>query len=183
MKGSLLLHVCCAPDATVGFERLGKDWDVVGYFFNPNIYPSEEYTKRLEDFLRVGNLMDVETRVGEYCDEEWYEAIKGWEDEPEGGKRCELCFQYRLRNTAALAQQGSFDAFATVLTVSPHKNAQKINDFGKALGEEFQVEYLATNLKKQDGFKRSVELSKQMGLYRQNYCGCKFSLPVRNTQI
>jgi predicted adenine nucleotide alpha hydrolase (AANH) superfamily ATPase len=182
MKGSLLLHVCCAPDATVGFERLGKDWNVVGYFFNPNIYPSEEYAKRLEDFLRLGDLMGVETRVGEYCDEEWYEVIKGWEDEPEGGKRCKLCFRYRLRNTAELAQQGGFDAFATVLTVSPHKDAEKINDFGKALGEEFQVEYLATNLKKQDGFKRSVEMSKQFGLYRQNYCGCEFSLPVRNTQ-
>ncbi len=175
MKGLLLLHVCCAPDATVGFERLGKDWKVVGYFFNPNIYPSEEYSKRLGEFMRLGCVIDVETRTGEYSDGEWFEAIKGLEDEPEGGMRCELCYQYRLRNTAELAKQGGFDAFATVLTVSPHKNAQKINDFGKALGEEFQVAYLPTDLKKQDGFKRSVELSKQNGLYRQNYCGCRFS--------
>ena len=179
MKGSLLLHVCCAPDATVGFERLGKDWSVVGYFFNPNIHPNEEYSKRLGEFMRLGCVMDVETRTGEYSDGEWFDVIKGWEDEPEGGKRCELCYQYRLRNTAALAKRCGFNAFATVLTVSPHKNAQKINDYGKALDEEFQVQYIATDLKKQDGFKRSVELSKQIGLYRQNYCGCKFSLPVR----
>ena len=175
MKDSLLLHVCCAPDATVGFERLKPDWRVVGYFFNPNIHPEEEYSKRLEDFLRLGSMMDVETRIGEYCTGDWFEIVRGLENEPERGKRCELCYQFRLRNTAEIAKHEGFDAFATVLTVSPHKDAHKINDFGKALGEEYDITYLPTDLKKQDGFKRSVEMSKQFGLYRQNFCGCRFS--------
>ena len=182
MKDRLLLHVCCAPDATVAFERLSKDWRIVGYFFNPNIYPVEEYAKRLGDFQRLGCQMGIEVRSGEYCDQEWYNRIKGLENEPEKGRRCDVCFQFRLENAAQIAKTEGFDAFATVLTVSPHKNAEKINRMGQMLAEQYGTDYLATDLKKQDGFKRSVELSRQFGLYRQKYCGCKFSLPPGELQ-
>jgi predicted adenine nucleotide alpha hydrolase (AANH) superfamily ATPase len=175
MNGQLLLHVCCAPDATVAFERLSRDWFVVGYFFNPNIHPADEYSKRLGEFVRLGHAMGMETRNGEYLDSKWMQAVKGLENELEKGKRCDVCFRLRMAETAKVAKAEGFDAFATVLTVSPHKNARKINEIGQELSEIYDVHYLETDLKKQDGFKRSVELSKQFGLYRQKYCGCRFS--------
>ena len=182
MSKRLLVHVCCAPDATVAFERLSGEWDVIGYFYNPNIHPSEEYAKRLTEFVQLGRAMGMETRQGEYVVDEWFEAIRGLENEPEKGKRCEVCYRFRMEETARLAKFEGFDAFATVLTVSPHKNAQKINATGQELSEKYGVSYLQTDLKKKDGFKRSVELSRQFGLYRQKYCGCQFSwhddLPV-----
>jgi predicted adenine nucleotide alpha hydrolase (AANH) superfamily ATPase len=175
MNDRLLLHVCCAPDATVAFERLYQDWHVIGYFFNPNIHPADEYSKRLAEFMRLGCAMGMEVRSGEYLETDWTNAVKGLESEPEKGRRCDVCFRIRMEDTARLAKIEGFDAFATVLTVSPHKNARKINEIGQELSEKYDVHYLETDLKKKDGFKRSVELSRQFGLYRQKYCGCRFS--------
>jgi predicted adenine nucleotide alpha hydrolase (AANH) superfamily ATPase len=175
MNGTLLLHICCAPDATVAFERLSRDWNIVGYFLNPNIHPAEEYAKRLQDFLQLGCRIGMEVRSGDYLVQEWFDAVKGLEHEPEKGRRCEVCIDFRLRNTAQMAHREGFNAFATVLTVSPHKNAKYINQSGQKLASEFGTTYLITDLKKQDGFKRSIELSREYGLYRQKYCGCKFS--------
>lgn len=151
------------------------DWRVVGYFFNPNIHPVDEYSKRLSDILRLGCSMGVEIRTGEYLEKDWLAAVRGLENEPERGKRCDVCYHFRMENTARLAKQEGFDAFATVLTVSPHKSSRTINQMGQELSKNLGVDYLDTDLKKQDGFKRSVELSRQFGLYRQRYCGCRYS--------
>ena len=175
MKKKLLIHICCAPDATIGIERLCSDWDAKGLFSNSNIHPAEEYEKR----LLAMEILALETgftfTADAYEPEVWFESVKGLEGEPEKGLRCEVCIRGRLRTTARLARDKGFDAFAAVLTVSPHKNAAMINRLGTEAGEEFGIEYLSTDLKKLDGFKRSVELTKQYGIYRQDYCGCEFS--------
>lgn len=175
MKKKLLLHICCAPDATVGLERLSQNWETEGLFSNPNIHPTEEYGKRLQGLKTLANEMGFTFAEGTYDPEGWLESVRGMESEPEKGLRCELCIRERLRTTARLARERSFDAFAAVLTVSPHKDAAMINRLGKEAGEEFGIEYVATDLKKHDGFKRSVQLTKQYGIYRQDYCGCEYS--------
>jgi hypothetical protein len=177
----LLLHICCAPDATVGIERLSSDWDTEGLFSNSNIHPREEYEKRLLAMEQLAEIVDFSFTEGEYEPELWFEAAKGLENEPEKGLRCEICIRERLWATARISRDKGFDAFAAVLTVSPHKDAGMINRLGAAAGEEFGVEYLPTDLKKQDGFKRSVQLSKQYGIYRQDYCGCEYSRSRRTS--
>ena len=176
MKKKLLLHICCAPDATVGLERLSQDWETEGLFSNPNIHPTEEYMKRLQALKTLAIDMGFTFAEDSYEPDVWLESIRGLEGEPERGLRCEICIRERLRTTARLARERSFDAFAAVLTISPHKDAAMINRLGKEAGEEFCIEYVATDLKKQDGFKRSVQLTKQYGIYRQGYCGCVYSL-------
>lgn len=171
----LLLHICCAPDATVGFERLTSDFDTVGFFYNPNIHPRVEYDKRLDALKTVSEVAGFPFIEGHYDTSNWYERIEGLEEEPEKGLRCEVCIRMRLRATARMAKERGFDFFAAVLTVSPHKDAAMINRLGEQAADEFGVEYLPTDFKKKDGFKRSVELSKKYGLYRQNYCGCEYS--------
>jgi predicted adenine nucleotide alpha hydrolase (AANH) superfamily ATPase len=172
----LLLHICCAPDATVGVERLSPDYDVTLLFHNPNIYPAEEYHKRFDAAKQLTGTLGIGLIEGDYDTEAWLDAVRGLEDEPEKGRRCETCFKERLRTTARIAREKGFDVFAAVLTVSPHKDAALINRLGARAAEEYGVEYLPTDLKKKDGFKRSVELSRLHGLYRQDYCGCEFSL-------
>jgi predicted adenine nucleotide alpha hydrolase (AANH) superfamily ATPase len=171
----LLLHICCAPDATVGIERLKADFDVVGLFYNPNIHPRSEYDKRLAAMRTVSEIAGFPFIEGPYKTSSWFDEVKGLEGEPEKGLRCEACIRMRLRATARISLEEGFDAFAAVLTVSPRKDAAMINRYGEQAAEEFGVEYLPTDLKKKDGFKRSVELSRQYGLYRQDYCGCEFS--------
>ena len=171
----LLLHICCAPDATVGIERLSPDFEVEGFYCNPNIHPAEEYRRRLDGMRDLSNLVQFPFTEGEYDINAWFQAVRGQENEPEKGLRCEICIGRRLRSTAATARENRFDAFATVLTISPKKDAALINRLGTLAGEEFGVEYVPTDLKKKEGFKRSVELSREYGLYRQDYCGCEFS--------
>ncbi|MDF1526997.1 MAG: epoxyqueuosine reductase QueH [bacterium] len=171
----LLIHICCAPDATIGIERLSQDWQAEGLFSNSNIHPGEEYEKRLFAMNTLAGATGFTFTAGVYEPEVWFESVKGLEEEPEKGLRCEVCIRERLRTTARLASDKGFDAFAAVLTVSPHKNAAMINRLGAEAGEEFGVKYLATDLKKQDGFKRSVEMTKEYGIYRQDYCGCEYS--------
>jgi len=171
----LHLHICCAPDATIGIERLTPGQDVFGFFYNPNIHAQDEYQKRLEAMQKLSEVSGFPFLEGPCDTPSWFDVVKGLEHEPEKGLRCEACIRMRLRATAKLALEQGFDAFAAVLTVSPRKDAGMVNRLGEEAAVEFGIQYLPTDLKKKDGFKRSVELSRQYGLYRQNYCGCEYS--------
>jgi predicted adenine nucleotide alpha hydrolase (AANH) superfamily ATPase len=182
-KPKLLLHICCAPDQTVAVERTAEEYQVIGFFSNSCIEPRGEYYKRLEDARKLADIQSIELIDDEYLPEAFLALAKGLEKEPEQGKRCWKCFEYRMRLTAEKAKNSGFDKFATTLTVSPHKDADFINQTGEALAWELDIEYLATNFKKQAGFQRSVELAKLYGLYRQNYCGCRFSLAEKKKRL
>ncbi len=174
----LLLHSCCAPCTSAVLERVHPFFDVTLYYFNPNTHPEEEYEKRgaeLPKLLRAGGYEDVEIIWGEYAPEVFFDAAKGLESEPEGGARCERCFDTRLAGTAKKAQELDFDYFGTTLTVSPHKNAELINEIGQRLAVEHGIRWLWSDFKKRDGYLRSIRLSREYGLYRQCYCGCVFS--------
>ncbi|MDZ7271998.1 MAG: epoxyqueuosine reductase QueH [candidate division KSB1 bacterium] len=174
-RRSILLLACCAPDATVAIERLKPEWEVVVFFYNPNIHPPAEYELRAQEMRKVAEAMQVELVVGPYDQTAWFEAVRGLEQEPEKGRRCSVCFSMRLEATAREAVRRGIGTFATTLTVSPHKDAGVICALGQEIATRYGVAFLAANFKKQDGFKRSIELSRALGLYRQNYCGCVFS--------
>lgn len=160
-------------------ERLKDDFEVTAFWYNPNIEPREEYDKRLDNFSRYCIEQKVKTIVSNDRDYEvWRGAIKGLENEPEGGERCSKCIYVRLRQTAITAKAQGFDVFATTLSVSPHKNADLINRIGSEISKEFGAEYLISDFKKNEGYKRSIELSREYELYRQNYCGCSYSMGV-----
>ena len=161
---SVLLHTCCAPCATVFIERLK---DITLFFFNPNLYPEAEYRKRLDDVRKLAEIYKIPLIEGKYDHEEWLRSVSGLSDEPENGRRCRICYQVRLYETARVAQEKGFKQFATTLTISPHKDTEAINNFGKDIGEMMGVEYLETDFTNE--FHRSVELSKKYDLYRQNY--------------
>ncbi len=172
----LLAHICCAPCATVGLEKLINDnYEITGYFYNPNIHPESEYTKRLDSLKKLAGIQNYKLITESDPPDLWFEFIKGLEKEKEGGKRCEACFRMRLEKTAFYASRHDFEGFTTVLTVSPHKNTAVINRIGKDIAEKYNLFFPEENFKKQDGFKKSMELSKKYGLYRQNYCGCVYS--------
>ncbi|MDI6808719.1 MAG: epoxyqueuosine reductase QueH [Candidatus Eisenbacteria bacterium] len=175
-RKSLALHVCCGPDATSAIERLVYQYDVVPFFYNPNIYPEKEYLKRLEESRKACGRWDLILTAGAYETEVWSQKTTGLEEEPEGGKRCRVCYAVRLEKTALFARENGCDFFSTVLTVSPHKDSRLIIALGREVGVRTGVEFLCENFKKKDGFKRSIELSKEMNLYRQNYCGCIHSM-------
>ena len=176
-KKTLLLHSCCGPCSTACIERLKQFFDVTIFYYNPNIYPKEEFEKRLYNQQKVINYFsDVKIVAPTYEEEIYLKTVKGLEGEKEGGKRCEECFKLRLRETALYAKLHGYDYFGTTLTVSSHKNEQHINQIGKEISEETKVDFLFSDFKKHDGYKRSIDLSKQIDLYRQNYCGCRFSI-------
>ncbi len=177
-RPSLLLQCCCAPCSSAVLERLVKHFDVTVYFYNPNIHPQAEYEKRLSQFpklLSAESYQTVKTLDAHYNPDAFFEAVKGLENEPEGGARCTECFQLRLEQTAKTAKELDFDYFTTTLTVSPHKNAALLNEIGMRLGIEYGVRFLPSDFKKKEGYKRSIELSKAFDLYRQTDCGCIFS--------
>lgn len=180
----ILLHSCCGPCSSYCIKALSEYFLVTVYWFNPNIHPLEEYQKRLETQKKLIELIDAKNPVEFLCDEylpdEFFALTKGYEDEREGGARCEICFAERLEKTAQKAKEQGFDFFTTTLTVSPHKNAQKINLIGQELAEKYGVKFLPSDFKKKNGYLQSIELSQKYGLYRQNYCGCAFSLNVDN---
>ncbi len=176
MKKKLLLHICCAPDATYGIEFFSKDFDVTVFFYNPNIHPETEYRFRFIELKRVARRFGVPVIEGKYDPERWFNAVRGLEDEPEGGKRCTICFRLRLEETAKVAREQGFDAISTVLTISPKKDSELINRIGENVAKQYGLEWIHSNLKKGGGFKRSLELSSEFELYRQEYCGCIFSL-------
>jgi len=180
-KEKLLLHSCCGPCSTAVIERLVEDFELTVFYYNPNITEEAEYIHRKEEELRFITEYSKKTGFGiafiegEYEVNSYYEACKGLESEPEGGKRCEKCFILRLEKTAALAKSLGFDAFDTTLTVSPYKNYNLISAIANELSRKYGVRYLSGNYKKKNGYLRSIELSKEYGLYRQHFCGCEFS--------
>ena len=181
---TLLLHSCCAPCSSYVIEYLSQYFHLAVFYYNPNISEREEYEKRVEEQKRLIREFPVKYKVdfleGTYDNENYNKSVSGLEDCKEGGKRCFVCFDMRLRETAKVAKQGGFDYFTTTLSISPLKNSAKLNEIGHNLGIEYGIEYLLSDFKKKDGYKRSTELSKQYDLYRQNYCGCIFSKNERN---
>lgn len=179
----LLLHSCCAPCSSYVLEYLSNYFEITVLYYNPNIYPEMEYTKRIWEQQKLIDDLPVKHPIsfiaGPYDKELFYEMAKGLEDVKEGGARCFHCYELRLRETAKIAKEAEFDYFTTTLSISPLKNAQKLNEIGMRLGEEYGVPYLVSDFKKKNGYKRSAELSKTYGLYRQDYCGCEYSMRER----
>lgn len=184
---TLLIHSCCAPCSSYTLEYLSKYFKITVLYYNPNIFPKEEYEYRISEQDRLIKEMEFENQVDfistEYTPEDYYSQIKGYENEKEGGKRCEICFKIRLEKTAQIAKKMGFDYFVTTLSISPMKNSTLLNKIGKELEEKYTVKYLLSDFKKKNGYKRSVELSKIYDLYRQDYCGCVYSKAERDNKI
>ncbi len=189
----LFLHSCCAPCSSYVLEYLRHYFRVTVFYYNPNISLEPEYQKRVEEQKKLIEAYNeqvqegipaqgkesgypIEIQEGKYEPEKFFETVKGLEECPEGGERCFACYEMRLRKTAQEAAAGNFDYFTTTLSISPLKNAKKLNEIGEMLEKEYGVRWLVSDFKKRDGYKRSIELSKEFGLYRQNYCGCVYSL-------
>lgn len=176
---TLLLHSCCAPCSSYVLKYLSDYFHITLLYFNPNISPEEEYIKRVGEQKRLISELPVRNPVsfieGRYEPSEFYEVVRGYENEPEGGERCFICYELRLCEAAKYAVEGGFDYFATTLSISPLKNAAKINEIGERVGARFGVKHLPSDFKKKEGYKQSVELSACYGLYRQNFCGCVYS--------
>lgn len=176
---SLLLHSCCGPCSSYVLEYLSKYFDITVYYYNPNMDTEDEFIKRLNEQIKVINKLPSINKIklieGKYTPEYYLNYIKGLENELEGGNRCHMCYNLRLEETAKLAKELNFDYFCTTLTVSPYKNAKVINELGKNLENKYNISYLYSDFKKKEGYKRSIELSKEYDLYRQDYCGCVFS--------
>lgn len=186
----LFLHSCCAPCSSYVLEYLSPYFAITVFYYNPNISESEEYKKRMEEQKRLIDAYNAEQKgypigvvEGDYEPESFFELAKGYEDVPEGGERCFRCFEMRIRETAKRAAAGGFDYFTTTLTISPLKNAPKINEIGEGISREYGVAWLPSDFKKREGYKRSIELSARYGLYRQDYCGCAFSKAERSKHI
>ncbi len=179
-KPTLLLHSCCGPCSSHCIEALSKHFIITVLWHNPNIQPESEYLLRLENQQKLIDSLQTDEKVTllecPYDVNEFFSVIKGLENEKEGGKRCTECFKIRLEMAAKIAKEQNFDFFTTTLTVSPHKNAPLINEIGFSMAEKYNVKFLPSDFKKKNGYKRSIELSKQFDLYRQNYCGCVYSI-------
>lgn len=180
----LMLHGCCAPCSSYCLEYLSKYFDITLLYYNPNISSYEEYLKRENEVKRLISLLPAEHEIKflsvGYDSSEFEEMAKGLENIPEGGARCFKCYEMRMRKAAELAKENSYDYFTTTLSISPLKNSQKINEIGQKLEKEIGVSHLPSDFKKKEGYKRSIELSHIYGLYRQNFCGCRFSKPAEN---
>ncbi len=176
---TLLLHSCCAPCSSYVLEYLSEYFAITVFYYNPNIYPDEEYWKRVKEqqefIARFPAQYQIKFIEGEFEKERFYELAQGLENVPEGGERCFKCYELRLREAAILAKEQGMDYFTTTLSISPLKNATKLNEIGKQLEDEYGVSYLYSDFKKKNGYKRSVELSHEYGMYRQDYCGCVYS--------
>ncbi len=181
--GTLLLHSCCAPCSSYVLEYLSQYFEITLFYYNPNIGSREEYVKRTNELKslisRVNYPNPVTLIEGEYEPDVFYEMVRGLENEPERGKRCYECYKLRLKRTAKLAKELGVDYFTTTLSISPMKNAEWLNSIGEELGDEYEISYLPSDFKKKGGYQRSIELSKEYDLYRQDYCGCVFSLKER----
>ncbi len=176
---TLLLHSCCAPCSSYCLEYLSQYFRITLLYYNPNISPAAEFEKRTEELRRLVQELPMkypaDVIVPEYHPEEFYSAVKGMEELPEGGERCFVCYHLRLERSAQYAAEHGFDYFCSTLSISPMKNAAKLNEIGKELSEIYPVKLLPSDFKKKGGYLRSIELSREYGLYRQNYCGCIFS--------
>ena len=180
----LLLHSCCAPCSSYVLEYLSQYFEITVFYYKPNIYPESEYTKRIWEQQKLIDELPAKHPIsfmaGPYDKERFYEMASGLEHVKEGGARCMKCYELRLREAAKIAKNAGFDYFTTTLSISPLKKAERLNEIGQRLGEEYEVEYLLSDFKKKNGYKRSIELSKIYGLYRQDYCGCEFSMENRD---
>ena len=173
----LLLHVCCAPCSPHVIGLLQKEFALTAFFYNPNIHPREEYNRRLAEVERYCGENKIDLLKGEYDTVRWFSAVKGMEEQKEGGRRCEICYRVRLEKTALAARDHGMSCFAATLTVSPYKKALVINRIGREAGERYSIMFYEADFKKQNGFKKSCELSKHYNFYRQTYCGCTYSMP------
>lgn len=175
----LFLHSCCAPCSSYTLEYLNNYFDITVYYFNPNISPKAEFDKRYAEQKRLIEALPskhpIKLVCGEYDYNDFLKIAKGYEDVPEGGERCFRCYRMRLESTAKLAKEQGFDYFCTTLSISPLKNSQKINEIGYEVAEKYGIKWLPSDFKKKEGYKRSIELSREYQLYRQNFCGCVFS--------
>ncbi|WP_373897886.1 epoxyqueuosine reductase QueH [Haloimpatiens sp. FM7315] len=182
----LLLHSCCAPCSSYVIEYLSKYFYITVFYYNPNIYPRDEYIKRVheqKEFIKgFKTKYKVEFIEGNYDVDKFFEMARGMENIKEGGERCFKCYKMRLLETAKLARKLGFDYFTTTLSISPYKNAEKLNEIGKEIEDEYEINYLYSDFKKKNGYKRSIELSKEYNLYRQDYCGCVYSKVARNKE-
>ncbi len=186
-KPSLLLHACCAPCSSYVLEYLNKYFNITILYYNPNIYPEEEYQRRLGELKKflmecsfTNNVSLVETT---YQKEEYYDAVDGLETLGERSVRCYHCYEFRMKKACQYAKENHFDYFTTTLSISPYKNSEWVNDIGSKLERQYSIPYLYADFKKKNGYKRSLELSKEYGLYRQDYCGCEFSRKEREKGI
>lgn len=181
----LLLHSCCAPCSSYVLEYLSEYFEITVFYYNPNIYPPEEYHERAAEQQRLIAQLPAKHPIsyveGSYDPKQFYEMAKGLETVPEGGERCFRCYELRMREAAVLAKQGGYDYFTTTLSISPLKNAEKLNEIGERLAGQYGIRHLTSDFKKKNGYQRSTELSKEYDLYRQNYCGCVFSKNQRET--
>ena len=184
---TLLLHSCCAPCSSYCLEYLSDYFKITVFYYNPNIYPEDEYYKRVSELKHFIEKLPAKNPIsfieGSYDTDRFYNITKGLEDCTEGGERCFLCYELRLRESAELAKKYQMDYFTTTLSISPLKNARKLNEIGDSLAREYGIRYLNSDFKKRNGYKRSVELSEQYGMYRQYYCGCVFSKNQRDREI
>lgn len=175
----ILLHSCCAPCSSHVITYLAPYYNITVLYYNPNIYPKEEYEKRKQEQIKLINELNTPNKLDyldcDYDNDVYEELIKGYENCPERGARCPICFKLRLEKTAKLAKEHNYEYFCTTLTVSPYKNATQINEIGASLSDKYQIKWLYSDFKKEDGYKKSIELSKKYNLYRQNYCGCIYS--------
>ena len=175
-KPKLLLHSCCAPCSSYVITYLYDYFDITILYYNPNIYPYEEYKKRKDEQIRlISNFKGVKIIDCDYDNDIYNEVIKGLENEPERGNRCTKCFYLRLDKTGEIAKKNNFEYFGTTLTVSPYKNAKLLNEIGEDISKKYDIKWLYSDFKKDDGYKKSIELSKKYDLYRQDYCGCIYS--------
>ncbi len=175
----ILLHSCCAPCSSYVISYLSNYFDITIFYYNPNISPKDEYLKRKEEQIRLINEIKTKNKLDiidcDYDNDLYEKSIKGLENEPERGNRCTVCFNLRLNKTAEIAKKFNYDYFGTTLTVSPYKNSNLINEIGLDISKKYDINYLVSDFKKKNGYKKSIELSKEFNLYRQNYCGCKYS--------
>lgn len=176
-RPTLLLHACCAPCSSYVLEYLNKVFDITILYYNPNIYPEEEFNKRLDELNKLILEMHINVKVINvgYNNLEFERIAEGRRDEKEGCSRCYKCYELRLNKTAEIAKKNNFDYFTTTLSISPYKNAKWLNEIGEELSKKYDIKYLYADFKKKNGYKRSIELSKIYGLYRQDYCGCIYS--------
>lgn len=175
----LMLHSCCAPCSSYTLKYLAEYFDITVYYYNPNISPEEEFNKRFDEQERLISQLPTKHTVklirGDYVYDDFLDIARGYEDVPEGGERCFRCYRMRLEHTARLAVEQGFDYFCTTLSISPLKNSQRINEIGYEVAEKYGIKWLPSDFKKREGYKQSIELSREYDLYRQNYCGCVYS--------
>jgi len=182
-KDKLLLHICCAPCSTHPITILQENYEIIPLFFNPNIYPPSEYYFRLRESRNYLNSLNLPLIAPAYNRREWLEYVREYRNDPEGGRRCSLCFQFRLEKTADIAQKNAIALFTTTLTIGPNKPASVIFPTGNKIALKYNLTFIDIDFKKKDGFKHSCTLSREHGMYRQNYCGCEYSYRDRNIRL